>query len=807
MIPISEVFKNREIKYVIFDLFDTVVFRSCKRPSYQFAEMFEQLPRSISKKFSNAESFYHQRVNAEREARRFTKNHECNLYEIWSHLLPGSDVIEINAGIQSEEFYELNHLFLDELVANTAKQVSDLKIGILVATDTYFSKKFVEELLLEKLHFPVDRNGIFTSNEYRISKSNGLFGVVLDTIKCEPHEVFVIGDNFEADVVGSSRSGIEALHLPNGTSEFWEIVETEEKIADTWLLPQKAKDYCITSLRARAARNLSYPREPDLPETIGSSILGPIFAGYVHWLSDKLNELKIESVLALKREGTFLRELYERLPDSSAFSSDLPVSRISLILPSIFDARESELNEIFNFFPQLVEVKEVIDLLHIDPDDSLITASNFENKYELFRFISGSVEIREKLLSNARIQRAGFFTEVNKSLQLQGAKSLPQKIALIDLGWGGTISALISRIFKKSGLRTEFHSFFLCANSKSLLLQSPSNVIEGYLINNDHELVFNNISIIEQIVSDHSRPTIAYGPNGAILGNEHSNFHQIEQARILKDGVSRFLLEINKYGSRFSIPWGDRSIRIHLLSILKRFLLFPSQNEINYFSCWSHSDTRKELVVNQIVPPLIGMFGKFMNNSQLLEHLSINQTWIASLEPLTGRKYSDINTTLSVNPLITNLQIYKGRNRNNVDLITDTQLVANEYFKFFFHFGLDYKNGDIIRIDLCDKPGVLADINIYYSLGDNHAYLLPGLTRIQQIQTENVYESSRGIYICTDDPRIYLELSTEDSSRLNLYIGFTYHEFDEKNLLLEMRKKNFSDHLYGILGFVSRGDS
>jgi hypothetical protein len=140
-------------------------------------------------------------------------------------------------------------------------------------------------------------------------------------------------------------------------------------------------------------------------------------------------------------------------------------------------------------------------------------------------------------------------------------------------------------------------------------------------------------------------------------------------------------------------------------------------------------------------------------------------------------------------------------------LITDTQLVANEYFKFFFHFGLDYKNGDIIRIDLCDKPGVLADINVYYSLGDKHAYLLPGLTRIQQIQTENIYESSRGIYICTDDPRIYLELSIEDSSRLNLYIGFTYHEFDEKNLLLEMRKKNLSDHLHGILGFVSRGDS
>jgi len=251
----------------------------------------------IQKKFSNADSFYHQRVNAEREARVFTKNHECNLYEIWSHLLPGSNETEINAGLQSEEIYELNHLFLDELIADTAKQISDLKIGILVATDTYFSKKFVEELLLERLNFPVNRNGIFTSNEYRISKSNGLFDVVIDTIKCEPHEIFVIGDNYEADVVGSSRSGLEALHLPNGTSEFWQIVESEEKIANNWLLPQKTNDYCITSLRARAARNLSNFKESYPPEKIGSSVLGPIFAGYVHWLSDKLNELKIESVV------------------------------------------------------------------------------------------------------------------------------------------------------------------------------------------------------------------------------------------------------------------------------------------------------------------------------------------------------------------------------------------------------------------------------------------------------------------------------------------------------------------------------
>jgi len=196
-----------------------------------------------------------------------------------------------------------------------------------------------------------------------------------------------------------------------------------------------------------------------------------------------------------------------------------------------------------------------------------------------------------------------------------------------------------------------------------------------------------------------------------------------------------------------------------------------------------------------------------MNNSQLLEHLNINQTWIASLESLTGRKYSDINTSQSGNPLITNAQIYQGRSRNNVELITDTQLVANEYFKFFFHFELNYKHGEIIRLDLCDRPGVLADINIYYSLSEQYAYPLPGLTRIERIETENIYESSRGIHICTDDPRIYLELSIEDSFRLNLYIGFTYHEFDRNNLLLEMRKKNLWDHMYGILGFVSRGDS
>ena len=807
MISISDVIKNGKIKYVIFDLFDTVVFRSCKRPSYQFAEMFEQLPKTISERFSNAESFYHQRVNAELEARKYIKNHECNLYEIWSHLLKGRSETEIKAGLHAEELYELNHLFLDDLIANTAKQINELGIGILIATDTYFSKSFIEKLLLEKLHFPVDQNGVFPSNEYRLSKSNGLFDVVLNSIECDPHEVFVIGDNYESDFIGSSRSGLEALHLPNGTSEFWEIVAAEEKVADAWLLPQKVNDYAITSLRARAVRNLSNPSEFHPQENIGSAILGPIFAGYVHWLSDKLIELKIESVFALKREGTFLRELYELLPDRSALCSDLHVSRVSLIIPSIFDARESELIELFNYFPQLDEVKEILELLDIDTDRHLLTTASFEDKYELFRFIGESVEIREELLSNSRIQRAGFFKEVNKSLQKQGTELLPQKIALIDLGWGGTISALISRIFKKSGLRTEFHSFFLCANSKSLLLQNPFNVIEGYLINNDHELLFNNISIIEQIVSDHSRPTIAYGPNGAIQGNEHSNFHQIEQAKSIKDGASRFFREIDKQSSISPIPWGDRSIRFNLLSILKRFLLIPSQNELNFFSSWSHSDTRKDLVVSQIIPTVVEKFGKFMNDDQLHQNLRINQTWIASLETLTGRKYSDINQSRLGNPLTTNLQIYKGRNRNNVELITNTQLIANDYFKFFFNFELDYKQDDIIRLDLCDQPGVLADINVYYSLSDHHAYPPPELTRIERIQTENIYGFSRGVHICTNDPRIYLDLSIEDSCRLNLYIGFSFHEFDSKNLLLDRRKKKPIDRLHGVLSFGSRGVS
>jgi hypothetical protein len=140
-------------------------------------------------------------------------------------------------------------------------------------------------------------------------------------------------------------------------------------------------------------------------------------------------------------------------------------------------------------------------------------------------------------------------------------------------------------------------------------------------------------------------------------------------------------------------------------------------------------------------------------------------------------------------------------------LITNTQLIANDYFKFFFHFELDYKQGDIIRLDLCDQPGVLADINVFYSLSDQHAYPPPELIRIERIQTENIDGFSRGIHICTDDPRIYLDLSIEDSYPLNLYIGFLFHEFNSENLLLDRRKKNFFDRLHGVLSFVSRGDS
>jgi FMN phosphatase YigB (HAD superfamily) len=184
----------RDAKLVSFDFFDTLVFRK----SVSHYQMWK----------NESNLYFFRRASSEFVARVLNRIKgipevsESNIY----------DRMPKRWGVEFEIDLELRTLLPNPVTINLLKQLVLTGVTVCIISDTHYRETDIKRFLN---HLVIPEVKIFTSGEYRLTKSTGLFGEVQKNLGVAYTDWIHIGDNLQSDILSSERLGIKSFHYPS----------------------------------------------------------------------------------------------------------------------------------------------------------------------------------------------------------------------------------------------------------------------------------------------------------------------------------------------------------------------------------------------------------------------------------------------------------------------------------------------------------------------------------------------------------------------------------------------------------------
>ena len=274
----------RGARLVSFDFFDTLVYRT-SRSHYQMWK-------------NESSAYFRRRAKAELVARvlnRVKRVPEVSESDIYGRMPK-------KWGLEFEIQLELQNLVPNPVILNLLRQLILAGGACCIISDTHYKEADIKRFLN---HLGIPEIKIFTSSEYGLTKSTGLFGEVQRNLGVPYSDWIHIGDNLQSDVLSSGRLGIKSFHYPS----------MEKQLIDSGLMSLHGFKFLKKSNRfgnesiSRAFTNLlfsvnkSESESVRMPEVLGS-ILGDVvssaMAAEIHNMHVKR---KYDLILYSSRDG------------------------------------------------------------------------------------------------------------------------------------------------------------------------------------------------------------------------------------------------------------------------------------------------------------------------------------------------------------------------------------------------------------------------------------------------------------------------------------------------------------------------
>lgn len=529
----SIIAKLEEYNYVSFDIFETLVYRSVGCSKNIFKEITER-----QKEYSACipETFPIDRRLAEQKARNFLKK-EVTLNQIYD-FIEGYDDNQKNQLINLEKVFEVDCCIANKKMQKVYNYCKQKGKKIFLVSDMYLSKKQIEKIL-----YKCGYSGyceLYVSCEHNASKSNGsLFKLVVDECNIKPSELIHIGDNIKSDFFMAKMSGIKAIHLANDYNRFsnnkWVMSSDDEYVYSVM------NSFIEASLKTK-----------DSYATFGYSCLGPMVLGFCRWMNKKIKEKGIKNVVFFAREGKFIKRAFETYyPDYDFNINYVYVSRKSLAVASILRLNTfKEIRKMLSLRSR-ENVKGFLYNLNMDSDEKYIDklkskGINLEDSIdtEIFEnFINDTIEdIRAKARENAEIV-----------IQYFKENHMYEKVAIVDIGWSGTMQNAVAKICQDNEIDIELHGFYFGVRRQSKKNRYVNSYKYGFLydalLDDRLEDFCRSMNGLLEIcfAADHGT-TLGYRISDKkvvpILGPEEMPPLMKKQIEIIQDAAIEFLLDV-----------------------------------------------------------------------------------------------------------------------------------------------------------------------------------------------------------------------------------------------------------------------
>jgi FMN phosphatase YigB (HAD superfamily) len=473
------------VKLVSFDVFDTVVARRCGAPANLFRILAEKLRARETIALSPV-AFELARSRAEQRARYHKGGRDVCFAEIYEELnslwrLPQPVVQDVmNLELEAER----ENLFAIPGALSMVQAAREAKKRVVFTSDMYLPEDFLRATLVQ-LGLLEERESLYVSSRWGRSKADGgLYQVLLEKETLAPDEVLHIGDSYHVDYLNSRKAGLRAIRLDRGPlNRFEAALATAEASAS-----ENATRLAGIARRARLEMDLS--GRQTIAARLGASVAGPLLTLYSEWVLRTAIARGIKRLYFLARDGEALMELCEALAPS--------LGADHLRLHYLYGSRQTWYPAVLvrcdepaaDFFASTVAFnrgswQQCVEYLGLDPSSPTLKSlaskwarwkPSCDAKRALFLEVISHPEIGP-VVRDFLSRQTQLLWRYLKEVGLMDH----ERCALVDCGWSGTWTDILSDVITAHGGRQP-EVFFLGRRHGKVASRAPTS---AYLF--DHQ--------------------------------------------------------------------------------------------------------------------------------------------------------------------------------------------------------------------------------------------------------------------------------------------------------------------------------
>lgn len=557
----------KDYEYITFDIFDTLVKRDVPVPT----DIFKLMANKYGLK-----DFYRKRILAEEEARKSTVNKEITINDIYKRIPEFSEYENI------EKKVEINECNCNkEIIEFYNWAVKHKKVYLI--TDMYLDRKTIENILNKSQI--TNYNGLIISNEENFVKSDGsLFHFFLNKYNINSNQVLHIGNSFKADYIGAKKEHIHAIKIPTYINR--KMHEYKNNI--------NANKEAFKFLNA-FINNHTYSKNKY--EQFGYECFGPLLYGFVQWIAKDMEKRDIEQVLFMSRDGFIMKKVY----DSLGLNKKIPsfyfeASRRSLRVPNY---NESMIySQMVNSLtvPNLTNLYQVFDSWGLD-------ANNYKNVIKKVGLNINQEFKRSELKQEERFEqlyayiKGDIFKNAHEELKNLNKYlsniNFEKKVAIIDIGWGGSMQHFLSETLHKMDISPQITGYYIGLTKKSRENLGKEN-LSGYgyvfdrLHSNGSDLERPFVGLFETLFLEQAGSVKRYvGENDKVIAERYPYEYKVNgkytsevyAVKKIQDGALKFAKE---FDNSITADWYKYS-SIVMFSNLYQVGVYPTLSDVGLF--------------------------------------------------------------------------------------------------------------------------------------------------------------------------------------------------------------------------------
>lgn len=498
-----------EYDTVSFDLFDTILIRRINNPDMvkpAVSRFIASKARACGSQWSweEVQQLRDKVENAQRArtGKRFD-DHEARypdfMSEVLSRIFKEKMTDDLLGRVTDYELAIENAMIVPRAdMVVWIKKIYEQGKKILIASDIYLPSDHLKRLI-EHAGFIEYVTDVVSSADTFLAKASGkAFPMLEEKHSIDPQRWMHIGDNPISDGLRPSEFGIRALVLKD-------VSEIRRKtIARMYTVFSNRRIYW----KGRLLQQLMLPLEDEnLPRSLlyveGYNFLAPLVGTFVQRIVEKTQRLGVERIYFMSREGWTFKKFWERatplmspdclLPEvsylyvsrmalagASCAYQGLTLTKADIVFQPSGNRDMRDLCRVFSLdIVPLIPFMKRYGLREDDPLSPLYSGWDIKLRYKYMYLIEDQdfqAEVKRQTMPyNEALQR---YLEQERFFNIS-------KVALVDIGWTGTIQRFLYDAIKHRDDKPHFHGFLFTASRGVPYPTITDNYVEGLIYDRD----------------------------------------------------------------------------------------------------------------------------------------------------------------------------------------------------------------------------------------------------------------------------------------------------------------------------------